>query len=328
MQKFLKMDSNKNSSRGRQEGSKSRPQKDTKKSTSKTGSSKSSSPRDAKKATFKKDANKPSFQRDAKKSTPLNRKNVKKEFKKITPIKKSDDSLGIRLNKYIANSGVCSRREADTYIEHGSVEVNGVLVTEMGYKVQPDDVVRFDGTSITPEQKRYILLNKPKNYITTMDDDRGRKTVMELIMNASKERIYPVGRLDRNTTGLLLFTNDGDLAKKLTHPKHNVRKLYHASLDRKLELHDLEKLRGEVIIEGKKVFIDAISYVNNEPKTEVGIEIHSGRNRIVRKIFEHVGYKVNKLDRVVFAELTKKNLPRGRWRELTKLEVTNLQMMK
>ncbi|MDP5104892.1 MAG: rRNA pseudouridine synthase [Polaribacter sp.] len=322
------MDSNKNSSRGRQEGSKSRPQKDTKKSTSKTGSSKSSSPRDAKKATFKKDANKPSFQRDAKKSTPLNRKNVKKEFKKITPIKKSDDSLGIRLNKYIANSGVCSRREADTYIEHGSVEVNGVLVTEMGYKVQPDDVVRFDGTSITPEQKRYILLNKPKNYITTMDDDRGRKTVMELIMNASKERIYPVGRLDRNTTGLLLFTNDGDLAKKLTHPKHNVRKLYHASLDRKLELHDLEKLRGEVIIEGKKVFIDAISYVNNEPKTEVGIEIHSGRNRIVRKIFEHVGYKVNKLDRVVFAELTKKNLPRGRWRELTKLEVTNLQMMK
>lgn len=328
MQKFLKMDSNKKSSRGRQEGSNSRPQKDTKRSTSKTGSSKSAAPRDAKKATFKKDANKPTFQRDAKKSTPLNRKNVKKEFKKITPIKKSDDSLGIRLNKYIANSGVCSRREADTYIEHGSVEVNGVLVTEMGYKVQPDDVVRFDGTSISPEQKRYFLLNKPKNYITTMDDDRGRKTVMELIANASKERVYPVGRLDRNTTGLLLFTNDGDMAKKLTHPKHNVRKLYHASLDRKLELHDLEKLRGEVIIEGKKVFIDAVSYVNNEPKTEIGIEIHSGRNRIVRKIFEHVGYKVNKLDRVIFAELTKKNLPRGRWRELTKLEVTNLQMMK
>ena len=322
------MDSNKKSSRGRQEGSNSRPQKDTKRSTSKSGSSKSAAPRDAKKATFRKDANKPTFQRDVKKSTPLNRKNVKKEFKKITPIKKSDDSLGIRLNKYIANSGVCSRREADTYIEHGSVEVNGVLVTEMGYKVQPDDVVRFDGTSISPEQKRYFLLNKPKNYITTMDDDRGRKTVMELIANASKERVYPVGRLDRNTTGLLLFTNDGDMAKKLTHPKHNVRKLYHASLDRKLELHDLEKLRGEVIIEGKKVFIDAVSYVNNEPKTEIGIEIHSGRNRIVRKIFEHVGYKVNKLDRVIFAELTKKNLPRGRWRELTKLEVTNLQMMK
>ena len=284
------MNSNKNSSRGRQEGKKSTPL--------------------------------------SRKSTPLSRKSPKKEYKKIKETPKSDVSSGIRLNKYIANSGVCSRREADTYIEHGSVEVNGKLVTEMGYKVQPDDVVRFDGTSITPEQKRYILLNKPKNYITTMDDDRGRKTVMELISNASKERIYPVCRLDRNTTGLLLFTNDGDLAKKLTHPKHNVRKLYHASLDRKLELRDLEKLRGEVIIEGRKVFIDAISYVDGEPKSEIGIEIHSGRNRIVRKIFEHVGYKVNKLDRVIFAELTKRNLPRGRWRELTNLEVTNLQIMK
>ena len=265
---------------------------------------------------------------EGKKKTPLNRKSTKKEFKKIKETPQSDASSGIRLNKYIANSGICSRREADTYIEHGSVEINGKLVTEMGYKVQPDDIVRFDGTSITPEQKKYVLLNKPKNYITTMDDDRGRKTVMELIANASKERIYPVGRLDRNTTGLLLFTNDGDLAKKLTHPKHNVRKLYHASLDRKLELRDLEKLRGEVIIEGRKVFIDAISYVNGEPKSEIGIEIHSGRNRIVRKIFEHVGYKVNKLDRVVFAELTKKNLPRGRWRPLTNLEVTNLQILK
>ena len=293
------MNSNKNSSRGRQEGKKSTPL------------SRKSSP-----------ANKKS-------STPLSRKSPKKTFTKIKEAPKANnDASGVRLNKYIANSGVCSRREADTYIEHGSVEVNGKLVTEMGYKVQPDDIVRFDGTSITPEQKRYILLNKPKNYITTMDDDRGRKTVMELIANASKERIYPVGRLDRNTTGLLLFTNDGDLAKKLTHPKHNVRKLYHASLDKKLELRDLEKLRGEVIIEGRKVFIDAVSYVDGQPKSEIGIEIHSGRNRIVRKIFEHVGYKVNKLDRVVFAELTKRNLPRGRWRELTNLEVTNLQIMK
>jgi 23S rRNA pseudouridine2605 synthase len=286
------MNSNKNSSRGRQEGKKSTP-----------------------------------LSRKSK-STPLSRKSPKTALKKITATPKSDESSGIRLNKYIANSGVCSRREADTYIEHGSVEVNGKLVTEMGYKVQPDDVVRFDGTSITPEQKRYILLNKPKNYITTMEDDRGRKTVMELIANASKERIYPVGRLDRNTTGLLLFTNDGDLAKKLTHPKHNVRKLYHASLDRKLDLKDLEKLRGEVIIEGRKVFIDAVSYVDGQPKSEIGIEIHSGRNRIVRKIFEHLGYKVNKLDRVIFAELTKRNLPRGRWRELTNLELNNLQMMK
>jgi 23S rRNA pseudouridine2605 synthase len=150
---------------------------------------------------------------------------------------------------------------------------------------------------------------------------------MDLVSNASKERIYPVGRLDRNTTGLLLFTNDGELAKKLTHPKHDVRKLYHASLDKKLELKDLEKLRGEVVIEGKKVFIDAVSYVDGQPKSEVGIEIHSGRNRIVRKIFEHLGYKVSKLDRVIFAELTKKNLPRGRWRELTNQEVSNLQML-
>ncbi|WP_334055842.1 pseudouridine synthase [Polaribacter sp. P097] len=259
---------------------------------------------------------------------PSNKRTSKKDSNKSSQSSQTNTSTGIRLNKYIANSGVCSRREADTYIEHGSVKVNGKLVTEMGYKVQPDDVVQFDGTSITPEQKRYILLNKPKNYITTMDDDRGRKTVMDLVSNASKERIYPVGRLDRNTTGLLLFTNDGDLAKKLTHPKHNVRKLYHASLDRKLDLKDLEKLRGEVIIEGRKVFIDAVSYVDGQPKTEIGIEIHSGRNRIVRKIFEHVGYKVNKLDRVIFAELTKKNLPRGRWRALTNQEVSNLQMMK
>jgi len=265
---------------------------------------------------------------EGKKNAPLSRKSPKKEYKKITAVQKTDESAGIRLNKYISNSGVCSRREADTYIEHGSVEVNGKLVTEMGYKVQTDDIVRFDGTSITPEQKKYVLLNKPKNYITTMDDERGRKTVMELVANATKERIYPVGRLDRNTTGLLLFTNDGEMAKKLTHPKHNVRKLYHATLDNKLALKDLEKLRGEVIIEGKKVFIDAVSYVDGEPKTEIGIEIHSGRNRIVRKIFEHVGYKVTKLDRVIFAELTKKNLPRGRWRELTNLEVSKLQMLK
>lgn len=291
------MNSNRNSSRGRQEGKKSTPL--SRKSTS-----------------------------SSKKSTPLSRKSPKKTFTKIKETPKSDVTTGVRLNKYIANSGVCSRREADTYIEHGSVEVNGNLVTEMGYKVQPDDVVRFDGTSITPEQKKYVLLNKPKNYITTMDDERGRKTVMDLISNASKERIYPVGRLDRNTTGLLLFTNDGDLAKKLTHPKHNVRKLYHASLDKKLDLKDLEKLRGEVIIEGKKVFIDAVSYVDGQPKSEIGIEIHSGRNRIVRKIFEHLGYKVNKLDRVIFAELTKRNLPRGRWRELTNQELSNLQMLK
>ncbi|MFD2568880.1 pseudouridine synthase [Pseudotenacibaculum haliotis] len=260
-------------------------------------------------------------------NSPQRKKGFQKDFKKTSSQPKKTDTDGIRLNKFISNSGICSRREADTFIEHGSVTVNGELVTEMGYKVQPTDEVRFDGTMISPEKKRYVLLNKPKNYITTMDDERGRKTVMDLVDSATKERIYPVGRLDRMTTGLLLFTNDGELAKKLTHPKHNVRKLYHASLDRKLDLKDLEKLRGDVIIEGRKVFIDAVSYVEGQNKTEIGIEIHSGRNRIVRKIFEHVGYKVVKLDRVIFAGLTKKNLQRGRWRELTNQEVINLQMI-
>ncbi|CAM1345116.1 pseudouridine synthase [Tenacibaculum amylolyticum] len=262
-----------------------------------------------------------------KNSNPRSRKQFTKKSKPQTSQKTSKEDSGIRLNKFISNSGICSRREADTFIEHGSVTVNGKLITEMGYKVQPDDEVRFDGTLISIEQKRYVLLNKPKNYITTMEDDRGRKTVMDLIANATKERIYPVGRLDRNTTGLLLFTNDGELAKKLTHPKHNVRKLYHASLDKKLTLSDLDKLRGDVVIEGKKVFIDAVSYVEGEKKTEVGIEIHSGRNRIVRKIFDHFGYHVTKLDRVIFAGLTKKNLPRGRWRELTQQEINNLKML-
>jgi len=185
-------------------------------------------------------------------NTPQRTNSFRKDFKKPSTTPKPTDVGGIRLNKFISNSGVCSRREADTYIEHGSVTVNGKLVTEMGYKVQKTDDVRFDGSSISPEQKKYVVLNKPKNYITTMDDERGRKTVMDLVANAANERIYPVGRLDRMTTGLLLFTNDGELAKKLTHPKHNVRKLYHASLDKKLDLRDMEKLRGDVIIEGKK----------------------------------------------------------------------------
>jgi 23S rRNA pseudouridine2605 synthase len=180
---------------------------------------------------------------------------------------------------------------------------------------------------INPEAKQYILLNKPKNFITTMDDERGRNTVMDLVGNATKERIYPVGRLDRNTTGLLLFTNDGEMAKKLTHPKHNVRKLYHASLDKKLAMSDLQKIGENFVLEGKMVYVDAISYIENQPKTEIGIEIHSGRNRIVRKIFEHFGYKVIKLDRVIFAGLTKKNIPRGHWRPLTQQEINNLKML-
>ena len=258
------------------------------------------------------------------------KKRPSKFQKKTTPEKPTVKPVsdGIRLNKYIANSGVCSRREADVLIAAGNAMVNGKVITEMGFKVKLTDEVRFDGSLISPETKRYVLLNKPKNYITTMDDERGRKTVMELVQTAAKERIYPVGRLDRNTTGLLLFTNDGELAKKLTHPKHNVRKLYHASLDRKLALSDLQKLSsGDFQVEGKKVFIDDVAYVEGESKTEVGIEIHSGRNRIVRKIFETIGYKVVKLDRVIFAGMTKKNIQRGHWRHLTEQEVNNLRML-
>ena len=307
----------KNSSRGRQADKNSNPRE--KKTFRPERSEKTDRP-------TRKSSEKPRFAT----SSSDNKKQFKRDSRKPQPSKSAQNTTedtGIRLNKYISNSGICSRREADTYIEHGSVHVNGKLMTQMGYKVQPTDEVRFDGTLISIEQKRYILLNKPKNYITTMEDDRGRKTVMEIIAGATKERIYPVGRLDRNTTGLLLFTNDGELAKKLTHPKHNVRKLYHASLDKKLSISDLDKLRGDVIIEGKKVFIDAVSYVEGERKTEVGIEIHSGRNRIVRKIFESFGYAVTKLDRVVFAGMTKRNLPRGRWRELTEQEVNTLKML-
>ncbi|MDJ0644689.1 MAG: pseudouridine synthase [Flavobacteriaceae bacterium] len=265
----------------------------------------------------------PSQQRIANKS----KSGSKKEARKTTDVQKKSGSGSIRLNKYIANAGICSRREADTFIKAGSATVNGKVVTEMGYQVKPGDEVRFDGQLISPETKRYVLLNKPKNYITDVADQRGRKTVMELISSATKERLYPVGRLDRNTTGLLLFTNDGDIAKKLTQPKVPFRKLYQVSLDKKLSTKDLQKMSENFMLEGKMVYIDAVSYIENQPKTEVGIEIHSGRNRIVHKIFEHFGYKVTKLDRVLFGGLTKKNLPRGHWRHLTQQEVNNLKMI-
>ncbi len=255
---------------------------------------------------------------------PQKLKSFKKEPSKVL---KTGGAEEIRLNKYIANSGICSRREADTYIKSGSATVNGKIITEMGFKVKPGDVVKFDDVTISPEAKRYVLLNKPKNYITSMNDERGRKTVMELIHRASKERIYPVGRLDRLTTGLLLFTNDGEMAKKLTHPKHQVRKLYHVTLDKKLSMTDLHKIGENFVLDGKMVFVDKISYIEDKPKFEVGIEIHSGRNRIVRRIFEHFGYNVTKLDRVVFAGLTKKNLGRGVWRHLSPQEVNNLKMI-
>ena len=240
---------------------------------------------------------------------------------------KSEDSGLIRLNKYVANSGVCSRREADTYIAAGNVTVNGKAVTEMGYKVKPGDKVRFDGRLLNPEKKEYVLLNKPKNFITTTSDERGRRTVMELVSNASKSRLLPVGRLDRNTTGLLMFTNDGDLAKKLTHPKHGVRKIYHVEVNKSLSNDHLKAIRSGLQLEDGPVMVDEVSYIKNAPKREVGIKIHSGRNRIVRRIFEHLGYEVVKLDRVVFAGLTKKDLPRGHWRHLTAQEVINLKMI-
>jgi 23S rRNA pseudouridine2605 synthase len=247
-------------------------------------------------------------------------------IKKQAPLRTEGPQL-VRLNKYVANAGVCSRREADTYIAAGSVTVNGKTITEMGFKVSPGDEVRFDGRLLRSEKKEYVLLNKPKNFITTTRDEQGRRTVMELISRASDSRLLPVGRLDRNTTGLLLFTNDGDLAKTLTHPRHGVRKIYHVELDKILKASDLEKIRQGVELEDGPVKVDEVSYIADAPKREVGITLHSGRNRIVRRIFEHLGYEVVKLDRVVFAGLTKKDLPRGHWRHLTPQEVINLKMI-
>lgn len=234
----------------------------------------------------------------------------------------------VRLNKYIADAGICSRRNADMYISSGNVTVNGEVMTTLGYCVKPTDEVRFDGKLLSSEKKEYILLNKPKGFITTTNDEKGRKTVMDLVANATNARILPVGRLDRATTGLLLLTNDGELTKKLTHPTHGVRKIYHVILDRKLDYKDFMKVQDGLELEDGLIEVDEISYVNDKPKNEIGIKIHSGRNRIVRRIFEHLGYQVEKLDRVVFAGLTKKDLPRGHWRRLTQQEVINLRNMK
>ncbi|NAY92079.1 pseudouridine synthase [Muricauda sp. JGD-17] len=244
------------------------------------------------------------------------------------PVHKKSNPDEIRLNRYIANAGICSRREADTYIAAGNVTVNGKVITEMGHKVKRSDDVRFDGRKLNLEKKEYVLLNKPKNFITTTSDEKGRHTVMELVSSASKSRLLPVGRLDRNTTGLLLFTNDGDLTKTLTHPKHGVRKIYHVHLDKSLSMRDLQQIEEGLELEDGSITVDSISYIQGAPKREVGVEIHSGRNRIVRRIFEHLGYNVTKLDRVIFAGLTKKDLPRGHWRHLTEQEVINLRMIK
>ena len=247
--------------------------------------------------------------------------------RKLDKISKQVEKDTIRLNKYIANSGICSRREADELITQGLVEVNGKVVTEMGYQVQKTDRVVFDGQSITPEKPVYVLLNKPKGYISTTKDEKARKTVMDLVANASPYRLFPVGRLDRQTTGLILLTNDGHLTKKLTHPSFGVKKIYHVTLDRKLSVEDLRTIADGVRLEEGVAEVDSISYIEGKPKNEVGIEIHIGWNRVVRRIFKKMGYEVEALDRVIFAGLTKKNIKRGHWRILTEMEVNNLKML-
>lgn len=237
-----------------------------------------------------------------------------------------DPNEPIRLNKYLANAGVCSRREADDFITAGVVTVNGQVVTELGTKVKRGDEVRFHDQTISIERKIYILLNKPKDYVTTVEDPQDRKTVMELVKGACKERIYPVGRLDRNTTGVLLLTNDGELASKLTHPRFLKKKIYHVRLDKSLTAADMEQLATGIQLEDGEIHADEISYTSDTDKSLVGVEIHSGRNRIVRRMFEAIGYRVLRLDRVQFAGLTKKNVRRGDWRFLTEKEVNMLRM--
>ena len=237
-----------------------------------------------------------------------------------------DPNEQIRLNKFMANAGICSRREADEFIQQGLVKVNGEVVTELGTKISHSDVVEYDEKVVTLESKCYILLNKPKDCVTTSDDPNGRTTVMDLVKGACNERIYPVGRLDRNTTGVLLLTNDGDLASKLTHPKYVKKKIYHVWTDKDISEDDMQAIADGIELEDGPIHADAISYATENDRNQAGIEIHSGRNRIVRRIFESLGYHVTKLDRVYFAGLTKKNLPRGRWRYLTQEEVNFLKM--
>ena len=260
--------------------------------------------------------------------TPGYDPNAKYSLKKRIEYKEEnfDPTEPLRLNKFLANAGVCSRREADEFIQAGVVTVNGEVVTELGTKILRTDEVKFHDTPVSLEKKVYVLLNKPKDYVTTSDDPQQRKTVMDLVKDVCPERIYPVGRLDRNTTGVLLLTNDGDLASKLTHPKFLKKKVYHVHLDKNLTAHDMDQIREGITLEDGEIKADAVEYADDRDKAQVGIEIHSGKNRIVRRIFESLGYRVTKLDRVQFAGLTKKNLRRGDWRFLTEKEVDMLRM--
>ena len=260
--------------------------------------------------------------------TPDYDPNAKYSLKKRIEYKEEhiDPTVPVRLNKFLANAGICSRREADEFIQAGVVTVNGKVVTELGTKVLRTDEVKFHDQPVKMEKKVYVLLNKPKDTVTTSDDPQQRKTVMDLVKGACPERIYPVGRLDRNTTGVLLLTNDGDLASKLTHPQFLKKKVYHVFLDKNVTAHDMQQIATGITLEDGEIHADAIEYASPTDKSQVGIEIHSGKNRIVRRIFEHLGYRVVKLDRVLFAGLTKKNLRRGDWRFLTEKEVDMLRM--
>ena len=260
--------------------------------------------------------------------TPGYDPNAKYSLKKRIEYKEEnyDPTEPLRLNKFLANAGVCSRREADEFIQAGVVTVNGEVVTELGTKILRTDEVKFHDAPVSLEKKVYVLLNKPKDYVTTSDDPQQRKTVMDLVKDVCPERIYPVGRLDRNTTGVLLLTNDGDLASKLTHPKFLKKKVYHVHLDKNITAHDLQQIRDGITLDDGEIKADAVEYADDRDKAQVGIEIHSGKNRIVRRIFESLGYRVTKLDRVQFAGLTKKNLRRGDWRFLTEKEVDMLRM--
>ncbi len=253
------------------------------------------------------------------KRTPKPAKAVQNNVPK--PLKSED----IRLNKYISNSGACSRRDADIYIQSGNVKVNNVVITEMGYKVKPGDVVNFDGAVLTPERKEYIVLNKPKNFTTSNEDDADHRNVLELVRAATKANIQPVGRMDKNTTGLLLFTNDTDMVRKFSLPNQKSTKIYQVSLDKNLKFEDLEKIAGGVTLDGHKLYVAEISYIENEPKTEIGLKLRTPNVKVVRAIFESFKYDVIKIDRVSFSGLTKKNLPRGNWRFLTEQEIINLK---
>ncbi|SHJ11246.1 23S rRNA pseudouridine2605 synthase [Mesonia phycicola] len=263
-----------------------------------------------------------------KKNKPLNKKSSAPKRKVVVDKQVKDPSAGMRLNKYIANSGICSRRDADIYIAAGNVRVNGEVVTEMGHKVKLTDEVKFDGRRINPEKKEYVLLNKPSGFYVTGSLEKNNRTVMDLIASASKSKLDPVGKLDTSSMGLLLFTNDGTLAKTLGSTKTRVRQIFHIELNKNLDEEDIDKIRdGRVILEDGKVTVDEISYVDNRPKREVGIELQSTRPHIVQRTFKKLGYEVVKLDRVVYGGLTKKDLTRGHFRHLTKQEVINLGMI-